>query len=150
MSTSLYNLSDSIVYSFHMPLFFFLSGLFLRSSLAKRGGVQLVFSKIDTIFYPHLVWSILQGCIQVFLSNYTNGNVSFSEVFALLWAPRAQFWFLYALFIVFIVAATIYSIILNRFSILIFVFSFLLYLFPTLLPEHIIFKFISQNFVFFL
>ncbi|MDA9004038.1 acyltransferase family protein [bacterium] len=33
-----YSLVDSIVYSFHMPLFFFLSGLFFYSSFSKKGG----------------------------------------------------------------------------------------------------------------
>ncbi|MGI2172540.1 acyltransferase family protein [Shewanella ulleungensis] len=104
-----YELSDSIVYSFHMPLFFFLSGLFFYQTLSKKGPVKLVFSKIDTIFYPYVIWSILQGSTEVIVSNYTNGNVTFSEVFSLLWSPRAQFWFLYDLFFIFIV----FSLILN-------------------------------------
>ena len=97
VSESTYLLIDSILYSFHMPLFFFLSGLFFVSSFQKRGAVGLVFSKIDTIVYPYLLWSLLQGTIEVYLSNYTNGSVSFSEVFSLLWSPRAHFWFLFAL-----------------------------------------------------
>lgn len=97
-----YELSDSIVYSFHMPLFFFLSGLFFNQILSKKGPKKLVFSKIDTIFYPYVLWSILQGSIEVFLSNYINGNITFNEVFSLLWTPRAQFWFLYYLFFIFV------------------------------------------------
>jgi fucose 4-O-acetylase-like acetyltransferase len=97
-----YELSDSIVYSFHMPLFFFLSGLFFYQTLSKKGCVGLIYSKIDTIFYPYVVWSIFQGSIEALLSNYTNGTVSFADVFSLLWAPRAQFWFLYDLFFYFV------------------------------------------------
>src|SRR5690606_15822455 len=37
MEESSYLLVDSIIYSFHMPLFFFLSGLFFYDSLMKRG-----------------------------------------------------------------------------------------------------------------
>ncbi|BEL98781.1 hypothetical protein SM14VA2_11940 [Serratia marcescens] len=36
LSGSSYLLTDSIIYSFHMPLFFFLSGLFFTQSLDKR------------------------------------------------------------------------------------------------------------------
>jgi fucose 4-O-acetylase-like acetyltransferase len=97
-----YDLSDSIIYSFHMPLFFFLSGLFFFHTLSKKGRVGLVYSKIDTIFYPYIIWSIFQGSIEALLSNYTNGNVLFSDVFSLFWAPRAQFWFLYDLFFIFV------------------------------------------------
>ncbi|MBB1477107.1 acyltransferase family protein [Shewanella sp. SG41-3] len=104
-----YELSDSIVYSFHMPLFFFLSGLFFYQTLSNKGPKQLIFSKIDTLFYPYVVWSIFQGSIEAILSNYTNGNVTFSDVLSLLWAPRAQFWFLYDLFFCFV----FFSVILN-------------------------------------
>ncbi len=95
-----YAFLDNVIYSFHMPLFFFLSGLFIQGSLNRQGKFSFFKSKIDTIFYPYLLWSILQGSIEVVLSNYTNGSVSFQSVFSLLWAPRAQFWFLYALFFI--------------------------------------------------
>lgn len=145
----LYKLTNSVVYSFHMPLFFFLSGLFFYNSLSKRGGGQLVFSKIDTVFYPYVVWSILQGSIEAFLSNYVNGNVSFFEVFSLLWAPRAQFWFLYALFFVFAVSAVVYSIIQKKYSFLVFLLAASLYLSPSILPDLKISVYLSNNLVFF-
>ena len=101
-------LVDSIIYSFHMPLFFFLSGLFF-DSLQKRGRGGLIINKVDTIVYPFIVWSLLQGLFEVVLSNYTNGQVTLTEVFSLLWMPRAQFWFLYALFLVFLVCTFLYA-----------------------------------------
>ncbi|STU64905.1 acyltransferase [Klebsiella pneumoniae subsp. ozaenae] len=48
LSGSSYLLTDSIIYSFHMPLFFFLSGLFFTQSLDKKGKTSFVISKIDT------------------------------------------------------------------------------------------------------
>ncbi|WP_407291056.1 acyltransferase family protein [Stutzerimonas zhaodongensis] len=108
MDESLYLLVDSIIYSFHMPLFFFLSGLFFYDSLMKRGKAGLIVNKVDTIVYPFIVWSLLQGVIEVVLSNYTNGEVTLGQVFSLLWSPRAQFWFLYALFLVFVVCSFAY------------------------------------------
>ncbi len=102
-------LVDSIIYSFHMPLFFFLSGLFFFDSLQKRGRGGLIINKVDTIVYPFIVWSLLQGLFEVVLSNYTNGQVTLTEVFSLLWMPRAQFWFLYALFLVFLVCTFLYA-----------------------------------------
>ncbi len=77
-SKEFYELSDSVVYSFHMPLFFFLSGLFFYNSLLKYGGIKLIKNKIDTIIYPYIIWSIIQGLIEVFLSSYTNGDSSYS------------------------------------------------------------------------
>ncbi len=42
-----YEVLDSIVYSFHMPLFFFLSGLHAIDSLKRRGGAGMVLGKVD-------------------------------------------------------------------------------------------------------
>lgn len=106
----LFTLVDSVIYSFHMPLFFFLAGLFFYDSFAKRGPAGIIINKIDSILYPFIIWSIIQGTVEVFLSSYTNGNVTFSEVFSFAWRPRAQFWFLYALFLIFFVFTIIYKL----------------------------------------
>jgi len=109
LSERTYQLIDSIVYSFHMPLFFFLSGLFFVQSLEKRGKTQFILGKIDTIVYPYIIWSFLQGSIEVLLSHYTNNPTHFSGVLSLLTQPRAQFWFLYALFMIFALATLLYT-----------------------------------------
>ncbi|HBR2971957.1 TPA: acyltransferase family protein [Klebsiella pneumoniae] len=96
--------------SFHMPLFFFLSGLFLMKSLQVRGLPYFIFNKVDTILYPYLIWSVIQGLTEFLLSKYTNGNLRLSDVFELLWHPRAQFWFLYSLFLNFILISLILSL----------------------------------------
>lgn len=148
MPESIYRLADSIVYSFHMPLFFFLSGLFLYRSFVKRGGINLALNKIDTIVYPYLLWSILQGSIEAILSNYTNGSVTFSEVFSL-WEPRAQFWFLYALFFVFITSSIIFSLFSEKYAVLIFVLACILYLCGSVVSDIKPLLFIANNFVYF-
>ncbi|HFD4523492.1 TPA: acyltransferase family protein, partial [Shigella dysenteriae] len=56
--TKWFHFIDSLIYSFHMPLFFFLSGLFLMKSLQVRGLPYFIFNKIDTILYPYLIWSV--------------------------------------------------------------------------------------------
>ena len=103
-----YTLIDSALYSFHMPLFFFLSGLFLLGTLEKQGYIGMMRSKLSTVFYPYVLWSLLQGGIEYGLSNYTNGKVGLDEIFALFWQPRAHFWFLYTLFGMFAFAGILY------------------------------------------
>lgn len=96
-----FTLIDNFIYSFHMPLFFFLSGLFCINSFEKR-GYKLVFSKIDAIFYPYLLWSLIQGSVEIALSNLTNKHLSWAALQTIFWLPRAQFWFLYTLFFIFL------------------------------------------------
>jgi fucose 4-O-acetylase-like acetyltransferase len=87
---------DNLIYSFHMPLFFILSGLFIEKSKLNLQG--LFVRRFWGIFYPYLVWSLMQGFIEVQASSYKNETTSMESVLNLLWQPRAQFWFLYVLF----------------------------------------------------
>lgn len=100
-----FTVADSVIYSFHMPLFFSLSGLFLLPGLKKYGSRGLVAEKIDSILYPYLIWSLLQGGTEVLLSHFTTARTNMTEVLSLLWQPRAQFWFLYVLSGLFVLMA---------------------------------------------
>jgi fucose 4-O-acetylase-like acetyltransferase len=105
---------DVAIYSFHMPLFFFLSGLFFFSSWENRGTRGLLASKVNTLVYPYVLWSLLQGSVEILLEQYTNKHATVNEVMALLWEPRQQFWFLYALFFIFVASCLAYSIAKRR------------------------------------
>lgn len=144
-----YLLVDSVIYSFHMPLFFFLSGLFFYDSLVKRGKAGLIINKVDTIIYPFIVWSLLQGLIEVVLSSYTNGDVTLGQVFSLLWSPRAQFWFLYALFLVFVVCSLVYARADRRYFLPLLLVFGVLYVLSRDLAVGSVGKFIFGNAVFF-
>ncbi|WP_407300995.1 acyltransferase family protein [Klebsiella quasipneumoniae] len=106
----IYHYLDSIIYSFHMPLFsFFLSGLFFVSSIKNRSKKMFLWSKVKKCNISICsVWSLIQGGVEVFFSKYTNAKTSISEVLLFPIYPRAQFWFLYALFMIFIICAIIY------------------------------------------
>ena len=68
-SDSLFTLVDSFIYSFHMPLFFFLSGLFFYQSFIKRGFLDLTLNKIDTIVYPYILWFLF--LLHIYLTTLT-------------------------------------------------------------------------------
>lgn len=59
---------------------------------------------------PYLVWSILQGQVEIQLARFTNGSVVTADVVTLLWQPRAQFWFLYELFFISAIALLVYRL----------------------------------------
>lgn len=149
LPSPLYELADSVIYTFHMPLFFFLSGLFFFESFLRSGGKRLVMKKIDTVFYPYLVWSLLQGSAEVALSSHTNGAASMADVLALLWAPRAQFWFLYALFVIFAASAVIYTFTPRKACALILPVAVGLHLSSSVADGYWITEALLNNFVFF-
>lgn len=89
-------------YSFHMPLFFLLSGLFAEQSF-KKGFKPFMSGKMRTVMYPFLLWSLIQGGVIAVLGRYTNHPMGFGEVLKQMFVnPPSQMWFLYALFWMFL------------------------------------------------
>ena len=88
---------DYVIYTFHMPLFFFLSGLFILKSLDKRNYKQFALLKIKQLFYLYIIWSLLQFFIQLMFSNSINGSVNYYDIFHLFYLPKGQMWFVYVL-----------------------------------------------------
>ncbi len=122
---------DTWIYSFHMPLFFFLSGLFFSKTL-KLSFYDFLSSRLKTIAYPYFVWSTIQSLLQIFVSRWINTSMSFSELLAITVNPVMQFWFLYALFMcqmLFYILAKA----LNKWQILVIA-IFLKLISPTILP----------------
>jgi fucose 4-O-acetylase-like acetyltransferase len=96
------------LYTFHMPLFFFLAGLNVQHSL-RRGRRPFLASKAWTIAYPYVLWSVIQGSIIMVMSRDANVPVTPGDLAAIWYRPMAQFWFLYALMICHLLAAFIGS-----------------------------------------
>ncbi|OMP77300.1 acyltransferase [[Flexibacter] sp. ATCC 35208] len=92
--------ANIIFYSFRMPLFFILSGVFIGKSLAKRGMKSLIVNKFNILLYPYLLWSALQITIQICLSGLVNADRGWADYGYIFIYPRRidQFWYLYALF----------------------------------------------------
>lgn len=145
----LFKLVDSVIYSFHMPLFFFLSGIFFLASLAKRDSTSFLLGKVDTILYPYVVWSLLQGAVEIVLSHYLNTHTSIRAVLSFAWLPRAQFWFLYALFFILAFAIMLYRRSDYQWSIVVLIGSICLYFAGGYLPGSFIIFILSHYFVYF-
>lgn len=87
------------IYIFHMPLFFFLTGLFVTQRVQQnpnRFRVQLV----TDIAWPYFLWGGIQ-IVAINLAgtmvNHPSGPLALSFV-KIFYTPPSQFWFLYALF----------------------------------------------------
>lgn len=89
---------DYVIYSFHMPLFFVLAGLTAPKSI-QRGVRSFTIGKVETILYPYLVWSFIQGGISVAMSRWASSPLGLDDLISIPWRPIQQFWFLYALFV---------------------------------------------------
>ncbi len=92
--------ANIFLYSFRMPLFFIISGIFVTGSLQKKGLKLYVENRARSILYPYFVWGFIQLSLQIIFTRYTNGHPTVSSYLNLFYQPRevAQFWYLYALF----------------------------------------------------
>ncbi|MFP5268671.1 acyltransferase family protein [Coleofasciculus sp.] len=100
---------DQWIYSFHMPLFFCLSGLFIERSSSKPLR-DFVVSKLKVIAYPYFVWSVLQTVLQAIAGSYTNNPIPLTNLWRIVYQPVMQYWFLYSLFVIMLVYAIVHKL----------------------------------------
>lgn len=98
---------DQLIYAFHMPLFFILAGLFIEGSL-RSGGQAFLASKLRTIAYPYVLWSLIHGSLNIAIQGHgTNHPLAWGDLAAIGWRPIGQYWFLYVLFVCEMLAAVL-------------------------------------------
>ncbi len=95
---------DALIYAFHMPLFFFVSGYLFWGSVQARGYRAVLPGRMALLIWLYVIWSVSHGAVEVMLGRLTNGALQWADVFAL-GLPRAHFWYLYTLVLLILVAS---------------------------------------------
>jgi fucose 4-O-acetylase-like acetyltransferase len=96
----LFRLVDQVIYNFHMPLFFLLSGMTFQSWALRRPVGEAAFSRMTRLLWPLVLWTYLFTAARLAAGDAANTQVSGLE--SLLFfplPPRDHFWFLWALFL---------------------------------------------------
>ena len=88
MDTPQFQTVDKWIYSFHMPLFFFLSGIFAER-LQKLNIGDFLFNRFSVLIAPYVIWATIQLVLQASLSRYTNSVVELDSF---------QWFFVYSFF----------------------------------------------------
>ncbi len=97
------------IYSFHMPLFFCISGyLFTKSSSLERDGYfKWIGDKSKRLLIPYFVISAISFIPKTLLDNGNLNDIGLNELFECFFAPRfnvwGHFWFLPVIFIFYFV-----------------------------------------------
>ena len=106
-----YNILDTFAEGFQMPLFFFLSGIFIYPSIRKYSNSDFIYKKLRTIAYPYFLWSIIQIGVKSIFSIYCNNKVNFVETtLKIVYMPYMQFWYLHTLFLFMMIVFMLRSI----------------------------------------
>lgn len=93
------------IYSFHMPLFFTLSGfVFCKSYCIKQDNVKERFRiQCLNLIWIYTIFSVLQWCFKMLFSGSVNRNVSINDLLLLYVRPMSPYWYLYVLLIYYVV-----------------------------------------------
>ena len=88
----------TIIYSFHMPLFFMISGLFLHSGLPTAADFsRLLLTRARQLLLPCLTWGLLMSLGNLIQPLINGTQAEHSLWYTLCW----NFWFLKSLFVCF-------------------------------------------------
>jgi len=99
LPAELHRVAMAWMYSFHMPLFFLLAGLFLRSGFARRGLPRFAADKVTSLLYPYVLWSTIQWAATLGAGALVNRPAEIGVLLGIATMPIAHFWFLRTLFI---------------------------------------------------
>lgn len=88
---------DRIIYTFHVPVFLFLAGLFLPTACQNTDRPTWVARRTIALLYPYLIWATVQTTLELLAAGSTLPEAlrSYARV---LYFPPAHFWFVYVLF----------------------------------------------------
>ena len=130
------------VYTFHMPLFFFLAGLV--SPVKKNDKRKQTQSKIERLVIPYFVWAIIYSPLKIVFANLARNNVQ-TPWWSLLLGnnPDGELWFLYILFLLSMVAIWILN---EKNEKILFVLALVSTFFSPLFPSKYAFPGISLSF----
>lgn len=106
---SLYQYFNTTIYYFHVPLFFICSG-FLYQQYSKINSVGLwknnILKKLLSLGIPYLTFSAITWSLKNVFSSSVNIGLESGILKTLLLHPIAPYWYLYALFFIFLVIPT--------------------------------------------
>lgn len=96
---------NSYVYLFHVPCFFFASGYLYDNRRPKTwdGYFRFIIKKLIALGLPYFVCSIAYVLFSSVMSSDMHTAYSFDAIMGLWVSPVAQYWYLYALFEIFVI-----------------------------------------------
>lgn len=109
-----------LIYSFHMPIFFFISGFFALKIFnidSNKDKLKFLKYKAKRLIIPYFIVTALAIPIKLLMNSFVKRPIVLNKLMIDIFIfpsenPVASLWFIYTLFIIFLI-----SIIFNRFSI---------------------------------
>lgn len=108
LDTNVFSIAEKMIYSFHMPLFFFCSGYLLspKNDENINGVVYYYTKRIIGLLIPYIIFSLIYlsfKCLFGGSSDVVANKVTWGDAFSIYSTPIGEYWFLYTLVLLTIV-----------------------------------------------
>ena len=144
-----YRLLYITIYSFHMPVFFVIAGLF-ADRWTERSFKTAVAEKIKRLAIPYLFFGFLLAIVKEYGGRYANTPGGLKAFMNALIVPYNLFWFLYILFFFFVVYYIfVHFKIVHNSKFCFWILSLILFFVHPFLPNIWILRIFSRFLVFF-
>ena len=112
---SAFPLTEKFIWSFHIDLFMFLSGYVysITGGISRaKSRLSFILSKLLNLGVPYLVFSAAYIAVNSLTPGVNNEN-SLSDILKIWYSPVAQYWFIFALFWLFVIYALLSKFLSN-------------------------------------
>ena len=109
----LFSYIHNIIYSFHMPLFFLISGFFINKAKIKKWNDKLYYiNKINRLLIPYFFINLVDFVSRTLFPNLVNSK--FGGIKEILFYGTKISWFIYTLFVIFMIFPFLEKYILSK------------------------------------
>ena len=102
-----------VIYSFHMPLFAFISGYLAFGSFSRREPLAVLRSKVSTIAIPYIAWTVLIGGSLVLARQIAGSGIDplalVASIGKMFLYPGETLWFLWFLLLAYLLISVAIS-----------------------------------------
>ena len=105
IDTPAFNGWGRVIYAFHMPLFFIVSGYLTKFSKAEN----IIKRKLISYGIPYVVFSLLIVVLKILANRFVNNKLTILDFIKIIWFPITSLWFVYALLIISVLHYTVGS-----------------------------------------
>ena len=97
----------SWIYSFHMPLFFLISGYTFTMAYWRNGKLRRdrFFRQLGNLMWVYVLFVLLQWCVKQAVPDMVNEAYDLEDLRRMFLVPLGNFWYVYVLFAIYVIAA---------------------------------------------
>ena len=94
------------IYSFHMPLFFLISGYTFTLAYWQKGKLRRdrFFRQLGNLLWAYVLFALLQWCVKQAVPDMVNEAYDLEDLRRMFLVPLGNFWYLYVLFMIYVIA----------------------------------------------